>query len=522
MKNNVVGVLAIAAAGLVGSSAIGQTVAKIDFVSVGRAAPLAADINKYEMTGATSRRPQGPGGPGQPGQGGQAARPGQGAQPGQPAQAGPPPEPFFIGSARNGATPPGIKPLAWTSSRRRISTRTARSGPTRATSAATARPRSKSSGARNGAQLDRRQPAGIGRVGLLRSRLSARSHREPVSVQDGAGALRGAARGDARSAAARRSTPTRRVPSEWNGRYMHPGRTPGNQYWYRMRHDPDADDPVAADARVSDAHGAGGLPPRQHEHAAVAVAVLLARRLHAPLARGRGVGAPHHGHAVRSCRSWPASRATSSPTSTSAASSTWTAPCRGSAQDVPRWYGETIGFWDGDTLITWTSNIQGWKVHARVRVLEQAADDRDLHAEPRRERQVPRPEPRGDLLRSRGARGAGPHRPQLREDRAASTKATRTSSSSACRRSTRSRARRRPVAPGTRDRVRGARHVRPAVGADLGEVLGAGHGAAEGRGHLQLRREEVRRASVPARSSRGRRLRTHERRESRLRLPNAR
>jgi hypothetical protein len=31
--------------------------------------------------------------------------------------------------------------------------------------------------------------------------------------------------------------------------------------------------------------------------------------------------------------------------------------------DVPRWYGETIGFWDGDTLITWTSNIQGWKVH---------------------------------------------------------------------------------------------------------------------------------------------------------------
>jgi hypothetical protein len=31
--------------------------------------------------------------------------------------------------------------------------------------------------------------------------------------------------------------------------------------------------------------------------------------------------------------------------------------------DVPRWYGETIGFWDQDTLITWTSNIQGWTVH---------------------------------------------------------------------------------------------------------------------------------------------------------------
>lgn len=31
--------------------------------------------------------------------------------------------------------------------------------------------------------------------------------------------------------------------------------------------------------------------------------------------------------------------------------------------EVPRWYGETIGFWDGDVLITWTSNIQPWTVH---------------------------------------------------------------------------------------------------------------------------------------------------------------
>ncbi len=32
-------------------------------------------------------------------------------------------------------------------------------------------------------------------------------------------------------------------------------------------------------------------------------------------------------------------------------------------QDVPQWFGETIGFWDGDALITWTSNIQGWISH---------------------------------------------------------------------------------------------------------------------------------------------------------------
>ena len=32
-------------------------------------------------------------------------------------------------------------------------------------------------------------------------------------------------------------------------------------------------------------------------------------------------------------------------------------------EDVPRWYGETIGYWDDETLITWTSNIQGWMSH---------------------------------------------------------------------------------------------------------------------------------------------------------------
>jgi hypothetical protein len=31
--------------------------------------------------------------------------------------------------------------------------------------------------------------------------------------------------------------------------------------------------------------------------------------------------------------------------------------------DVARWYGETIGFWDKDVLITWTSNVRAWTVH---------------------------------------------------------------------------------------------------------------------------------------------------------------
>ena len=29
-------------------------------------------------------------------------------------------------------------------------------------------------------------------------------------------------------------------------------------------------------------------------------------------------------------------------------------------QKVPQWYGETIGFWDGTTLVSWTANVQAW------------------------------------------------------------------------------------------------------------------------------------------------------------------
>jgi hypothetical protein len=29
-------------------------------------------------------------------------------------------------------------------------------------------------------------------------------------------------------------------------------------------------------------------------------------------------------------------------------------------QKVPQWYGETVGFWNGTTLVSWTANVQGW------------------------------------------------------------------------------------------------------------------------------------------------------------------
>lgn len=31
-------------------------------------------------------------------------------------------------------------------------------------------------------------------------------------------------------------------------------------------------------------------------------------------------------------------------------------------QQVPQWYGETVGFWDGTTLVTWTSHVQAWNL----------------------------------------------------------------------------------------------------------------------------------------------------------------
>ena len=60
---------------------------------------------------------------------------------------------------------------------------------------------------------------------------------------------------------------------------------------------------------------------------------------------------------------------------------TGTVPRLGAA--VPRWYGETIGFWDKDVLVTWTSNIQAWTVHGlfefsgRMQTIEIYTPNRD-------------------------------------------------------------------------------------------------------------------------------------------------
>ena len=76
-------------------------------------------------------------------------------------------------------------------------------------------------------------------------------------------------------------------------------------------------------------------------------------------------------------------------------------------QKVPQWYGETIGFWDGTTLVTHTANIQGWTLtHAmfdtsdKLETIEtfKPALDADGSCGTRS---------RNDLLRPRRVRGSG-------------------------------------------------------------------------------------------------------------------
>jgi hypothetical protein len=60
-------------------------------------------------------------------------------------------------------------------------------------------------------------------------------------------------------------------------------------------------------------------------------------------------------------------------------------------QKVPQWYGETVGFWNGNTLVAWTANVQGWTLsHAMfeisnsmetIEVFRPSADGRTIDVE---------------------------------------------------------------------------------------------------------------------------------------------
>jgi hypothetical protein len=81
--------------------------------------------------------------------------------------------------------------------------------------------------------------------------------------------------------------------------------------------------------------------------------------------------------------------------------------------EVPRWYGETIGFRDHDTLITWTSSIQAWTVHGafefsnRMQTIEIYTPNRDANG-PFGRAADPSPRPLQGLIRSGPVRTISP------------------------------------------------------------------------------------------------------------------
>ena len=152
------------------------------------------------------------------------------------------------------------------------------------------------------------------------------------------------------------------VPGEWTGRYQHPGFTKGNAYWYRMRHNqfptilslltPEYQTRMVQEqyhqAVTNTPHWQSqycwpeGFMRRWHEFAVWEHHIMVTPDMVQILA-GVARNFITNIHVGRTFNM------------------TGAVPRLG--QDVPRWYGETIGFWDNDALITWTSNIQGWKVH---------------------------------------------------------------------------------------------------------------------------------------------------------------
>ena len=399
----------LAATLLTSTVAEAQKTADIGFKSVGRAAPLARAIPGVSpATPATleaypdSDLIVGPFRPSRRGPDGKLAQ-------------------ISYGSAFDGATPQGIQPLPVDLFTRRTSTRTARSGPIPATSAATAlgdrvtaRRRRRQ---RRSAAIRRARRHGAIASPTIRARRSSARIRSRRRKQHYEALL-----AETPSAAARRST-HRRPPRRMERPLPASGRA--GQDWYAdalLNQTPTILSLLTPEyqTRVVRALSRG-----RSQRTAVARAVLLARGLHAPLA--------YHGvtHRRTSIIVTPklvqimAGGADNFVTDVNIGrefNMDGAVPRLGA--DVPRWYGETIGFWDEDALDHVDVEHPGLEVARQVRVLEQAADDRDLHAEPRRRGQDHRPQARGDVLRPRSARGAGPHHPQLRQS-GRSTKAIR-------------------------------------------------------------------------------------------------
>ena len=76
-------------------------------------------------------------------------------------------------------------------------------------------------------------------------------------------------------------------------------------------------------------------------------------------------------------------------------------------QQVPQWYGETVGFWKGDTLISWTANVQGWTItHAMFEYSDKFETIEIVTPQSRRQRKLRWSYGGDGVLRSGGLRRA--------------------------------------------------------------------------------------------------------------------